>query len=212
MPDLVTLTTLQLHRGHPVVVKRRWSPDLGPPGSGTRRPITVVDDRARSAIEAEAVWLAAARRPGVVRLRRVSTAGQWLETAQAGLHTLRTAPLSAPVAAGVVAVVGELVAGLHRSDLVHGAVGIDHVVVAGSRLDRPTLCSPATTESPGPATDVAGLTTMVEALAGRWPRRRHQWDEAAAELHRLDDAVRAARVLDRLARSLAGDHHRSRSR
>lgn len=94
------------------------------------------DDQDR---EAEAEWLRRAAGPGVVQLLVAGPPPVGIVTAHAGSHTWRTsAPAPAP-AAQLLASAMRTVARLHRQGLVHGALGLDHLIVSGGQA---VLCSP----------------------------------------------------------------------
>ena len=197
---LVTaLTTTARSRGRVVVIKQRqpidrWLvPDLE----------AVAQAQARAQTQAEAAWLAEARHPGVVALRRVGTAGAWLETDLCGVHSLRTVaglgPLTVPAVAGALAAVAHTLVDLHRRGLTHGNLALEHLIVPDRHhLGQPILCSPAS-EADGhegaPGDDLIGLAAVAEALGPQIDDRRGRWTELVGELGR---AACAAEAIDAL--------------
>lgn len=202
-------TTLELRAGGLVVAKRRHPRD-------------------RAATEAEGRWLATARHPGVVRLRRVAPADGLIETELAGLATLAAAPLDRAATALVLAAVARTLADLHRRSLFHGQLWPEHVVLAGPQRSTPVLCSPwtvwgSTSGQPDRHDDVVGLAHLAQALwdhrAGDRQRAGHRgwygdqrpagdrhWAEVVDQLTNDPRATpsHAARCFDRLARRHSG--------
>ncbi len=153
--------------------------------TGVDRPVlvkTATTAAARTALAREADRLGRGRHPGVVEL--LSASQDRLEIAWAGTHTLETARLSLPAAAGVLAAVATTVADLHALGIVHGRLDPSHVVLGGD--GRPVLCGMSGPDvqqvSIGPADDVAAIGRLIDHLLGpdaelepipdrRWSRR-----------------------------------------
>jgi hypothetical protein len=153
--------------------------------SGVDAPVvvkTATTDAGRRALAREAERLERARHPGVVSLR--SATDTRLEVTFAGSHTLETARLAVPVAAGILAAVAETVADLHGLGIIHGRLDPSHVVLGAD--GRPVLCGMRGPDPDdvrtGPADDVAAIGRLIDHLLGpdaepepipdrRWGRR-----------------------------------------
>lgn len=153
--------------------------------SGVDAPVvvkTATTDAGRRTLAREAERLARARHPGVVSLR--SATDTRLEVTFAGSHTLETARLAVPAAAGILAAVAETVADLHGLGIIHGRLDPSHVVLGAD--GRPVLCGMRGPDPDdvrtGPADDVAAIGRLIDHLLGpdaepepipdrRWGRR-----------------------------------------
>jgi hypothetical protein len=205
-PLVTALTTVTLRGPLPVVLKVRRPID--------RWQVAELENaawaEARWFTDLEAHWLATARHPGVVRLRRVWTEQATLETELGGPATLRTAVLTPGAILGTLAAVATTLAAVHQRGLVHANVAPEHVIVDPARPDEPLLCSPApwaseTGHHPEPGDDLDGLVAMADALGPR-PRdgfvspvrsREQAWQHLVAQLADCHDATDAARILGR---------------
>lgn len=157
--------------------------------------------------QAEATWLEAAARPGVVQLRSTSDEPFTIVTAHAGSRTMRTARLTPTAGLELLISVAELIAGLHQDGFVHGKLTVDHVIVGP---DGPVLCSPDGTVS-SKAADLAGLARCMRELSRQWDEAkssapwRSQWDELGKRLEDGTDpsqsAMRTSQALRRMAAS-----------
>lgn len=155
--------------------------------------------------EAEAEWLKAAARPGVIPLLSTSTDPFTIVTAHAGSRTMRTARLDPAAGLELTIQVAELLAGLHRDGFAHGKLTVDHIILGA---DGPVLCSPDGTITEA-ASDLAGLARCMRELGRQWDeleRRapwRDQWDRLALRLEEQTDpsssATRTAQALRRMA-------------
>jgi hypothetical protein len=125
----------------------------------------------------EAVVLAAARHPGIVRLRAARAEGLEVEAAQAARLEFRAVTgwcladlftLDPAEVAGLGCAVATVLADLHDIGVVHGSVEASHVLVG--RDGRPVLCSlghgrhPKSETGPNPEDDVTALMAMLDAL------------------------------------------------
>ena len=195
---VATHTTLELVGGMVVVAKRR-APATAQLSCPAAEGASI---EAWRQTEAEARWLAAARHRGVAELLMVSAQRCRLETRHRGLATLRTLPLGPQATAGALAAVATTLAELHRRDLIHGKLILDHIVLPRRSGARPVLCSPSGTAS-DPAADIEGLASVAAAAAATWPRSHPAWTEVVEQLrserHRLS-AQRAGALLARLGR------------
>jgi hypothetical protein len=191
---VVTHTTLELV-GATVVVAKRRAP-AGPAGAGGPAGEDLLAD-ARRRTEAEARWLAAARHPAVVGLRRVSTDRCRIETRHAGLATLRTAGPEPWLAAEILAAVALVLAQLHRRHLVHGNLSPDHVLLPGPGRP-PMLCSPSGTASET-VDDIDGLRAVTEAVMAGWDRPSRWWGDAVGQLRHDRDRISARQAATVLA-------------
>lgn len=183
-------TTIQLRAGRLVVVKQRVASQ-------------------RVATETEARWLAAARHPGVVPLRRVSPATGVLETSHVGLATLRTRPTTPAMAAFILASVGRILADLHGQGLIHGNLAPEHVILTGPHQVIPILCSPRGANH-DPRLDVIALSQLAQTLAtqhslarsatAHWRRPHRLWPAVIDEVATTEGltAQQASRLFDQL--------------
>lgn len=206
MAAVLTTTTIDTIGENVVVMKRRT-----PAGDGSARLRSAEAlEIARTRTEAEGRWLAAAQHGGVVRLRRVSSTDGALTTYFAAMLTLRTARLPPRQTAATLARVAETLGDLHRRGVVHGNLMLDHIVVAGHRLERPLLCSPSPEPCDDPAIDVMALASLVEQVGHhertngpfRRSNERRRWQRAIDELR--NDSGRlgasgAAQILAKLS-------------
>ena len=213
----ITATSIETLGDDLVVAKRRL-----PVGSvagavaGAAASIDAIDADIRRSTAAEARWLLAAQGVGIVAVRRVEPASGLLVTRLAGQHTLRTVSLPPPQAAAILSELASTVASLHRRGLVHGRLDLDHVVLAGSRLTRPVLCSPgglSTVAKPGGGSletevDVLALAAMADRLRPTTGLASRRWRRTLARL-RGQGGVLGALAAAELFRALAG---RSRTR
>jgi hypothetical protein len=145
-------------------------------------------------LSAEAVWLGRARGAGVAVLVDADPDGGSLTTRHAGSHTWRTAAPAPATAGPLLACLLRNVAELHRRDLVHGAIGPDHVVLGP---DGPVLCGP----KPGctdPGVDRLALADLID-------RCRRAWSEPPPGTpHRRADDARWRRAGELLAQPDSG--------
>ncbi|MGF1596341.1 MAG: hypothetical protein ACFCVK_05325 [Acidimicrobiales bacterium] len=193
--------------GRLVVRKRRLVAD--PTRPRRTAPVPAVE-----AAAAEARWLAAARHPGAVALRRFAPATATIELVHAGGATMASGCWSPPVAARLLASACRTVTELHRRRLIHGKLTADHLVVAPSGRSEVVLCSPlGTAGDPGDdrralAAIAAGLLegwaddagADVGWMAPVWRRPPTGWVDVVEALAGPGGLVTAARLLDRLAR------------
>lgn len=153
---------------------------------------------------AEAAWLSAAARLGVVELLSTSDEPFTIVTAHAGARTMRTARLDPDAGLALLTQVTELLSELHRDGFVHGKLTVDHVIIGSS---GPALCSPDGTIT-APEADLDGVARCMRELARQWneakasPPWQSQWDELAQQLEDATDpsrsAVRTTHALRRL--------------
>ncbi|MGI9612081.1 MAG: hypothetical protein ACR2QO_04175 [Acidimicrobiales bacterium] len=198
MRHWTTSTAIEVLDDHLVVVKRR-APAASLHDTGAR-PARLGPDHIRRRTEAEAAWLLAAQGHAVVPVRTVDPEVGSLTTDLAGVHTLRTMLRRSPPSdkdelqtlAALLATVASTIGGLHRCGLVHGKVTLDHVILTGSALRDPVLCSPASrpgNETGGrvraaddPLIDVealAKITANIDPGVGRHARR---WQRSLADI------------------------------
>lgn len=150
---------------------------------------------------AEANWLTAAARPGVVELLSTSDDPFTIVTAHAGARTMRTARLDPDAGLALAIKVADLLAQLHHDGFVHGKLTVDHVIVGAN---GPVLCSPDGTVTT-PEVDLDGLARCMRELARQWDEARAtsawrtQWDALA---QRLEDATDPARSAVRVTQAL----------
>lgn len=137
--------------------------------TGVDRPVvvkTATTPAARASLARETERLRRAKHPGVVEV--VSASTERLEIAWVGAHTLETARLPVPAAAGVLAAVAETIADLHALGVIHGRLEPGHVVIAGD--GRPVICGMSgpdpSDELTGPADDVAAIGRLIDHLLG----------------------------------------------
>lgn len=157
--------------------------------------------------QAEAAWLTAAARPGVVELLSTSDEPFTIVTAHAGARTMRTARLDPNAGLAVMTQVTELLSDLHRDGFVHGKLTVDHVIIGSN---GPALCSPDGTVTE-PAVDLDGVARCMRELARQWDEAkssspwRPQWDDIAQRLEDGTDpsrsAVRTTHALQRIGAS-----------
>ncbi len=167
--------------------------------------VQLLNDRGDRRAEAE--WLTAAARPGIVELISTSDEPFTIVTAHAGARTMRTARLDPEAGLALLTQVTELLAQLHRDGFVHGKLSVDHVIVG---LDGPVLCSPDGTITT-PEVDLDGIARCMRELNRQWDETnatcpwRTQWDDLAKRLEDATDpsrsAIRTTQALRRLAQA-----------
>ena len=151
--------------------------------------------------QAEADWLAAAARPGVVELLSTSADPFTIVTAHAGSRTMRTARLDPEAGLDLMTRVTELLSQLHHDGFTHGKLTVDHVIVGP---DGPVLCSPDGTITT-PEVDLDGIARCMRELSRQWDETqapcawRSQWDDLAK---RLEDAIDPSRSALRTTQAL----------
>lgn len=183
-------TTLTMAGTSLSVMKRRIPmPDLG-----SQELVLEAMRRAKRATIDEARWLASVRHPGVVQLRRVVPEDHCLETRYAGRTTLRSTPLSPSQAAHVLRDVAMIVSELHAQGLVHGRLGLDHVIIT-QPPPAAVLCSPNGTIAE-PADDVKDMISLAEDVHRSLDACSRAWSETVSELRAQGSAIRARDVVD----------------
>lgn len=180
------------------------SPTTDQPVSATPKSVPVakvqlLNDRGDR--DAEATWLRAATRPGVVELLSTSLAPFTIVTAHAGARTMRTARLQPADGLSALLGVTELLIGLHQDGFVHGKLTVDHVIIGQT---GPVLCSPDGTIT-DPDVDLEGVARCMRELGRQWDERgasspwRAQWD---ALVQRLEDGTDPSRSAIRTTEAL----------
>jgi hypothetical protein len=200
MRQATTTTSIEV-AGEDLIVTKRWIPAPGHP-----------DDGVLAQTEAEARWLLAARGEAVVSVRRVDPTRGLLSTDFAGGHTLRTYRHGPRSAAGVLAEVAVALTGLQRRGLVHGKLTLDHVILTGADLTRPTICSPlglptGTAAPPDPTVDLIALADLADRLGPVRGRQRQRW-RAVVERLRAPERSTSPATAAQLFRQLATDRPR----
>lgn len=180
------------------------------PGAVPVAKVQLLNDRGDR--QAEADWLKAAARPGVVDLLSTSDEPFTIVTAHAGARTMRTARLGPEAGLALAIEVTDLLAHLHHDGFVHGKLTVDHVIVGAN---GPVLCSPDGTATI-PEADLDGLARCMRELARQWDESkatapwRTQWDALAQRLEDATDpsrsAVRTTQALRRMA-TITGPLH-----
>jgi len=184
-------------------------PPLEPSAAGTAPAVVPVAKvqllHDRGDRRAEAHWLSAAARPGVVELLSTSDDPFTIVTAHAGARTLRTARLDPDDGLALMIRVTELLAQLHHDGFAHGKLTVDHVIVGP---DSPVLCSPDGTIT-APEADLEGVARCMRELDRQWTESsagcawRSQWNDLAKRLEDGDDpsrsAIRTTQALRRMA-------------
>lgn len=155
--------------------------------------------------QAEAEWLSAAARPGVVVLLSTSEEPFTIVTAHAGARTMRTAGLSPSQGIELMLQVTELLTELHRDGFTHGKLTVDHILIGRG---GPVLCSPDGTITT-PDVDLEGLARCMRELGRQWDETkatcpwRASWDDLARRLEEATDpsasAVRVTHALRRMS-------------
>lgn len=185
-------------------------PASGASRTEVRPPIPVAKvqlENDRGDRDAEAAWLQAAARPGVVQLLSVSSDPTTIVTAHAGARTLRTARLAPLDGLRLMVATADLLAGLHRDGLVHGKLTVDHIIVGSA---GPVLCSPDGTID-DPTADVDGMARCMNELSKQWDASgatvawRQRWDQLATRLADATDPSRSATRAGQALRSVLPD-------